>query len=397
MSFATGQDVMQCVESLIKALWDRTLGLQLPVALPEMRYVGLDAKLHLPGSFPRMTYNDVMSKYGTDKPDLRLDYEIFRVDHMLPADLISKISGLKKPAVDAAILRTGHIEAGPEYMRKFFLNILDQPDANVFHDNPSGGPGIFFLDSTKPLQGLQAFGFQAAEEIQKLLEPEDGDMIILQARPDTPRFSGGSTVLGQLVSLFHQALAKVNLIDPLRGFFPLWVIDFPLFSPSPSKAVEPARSNAAGLTSTHHPFTSPKTPEDVDLLQTNPSEAVADHYDLVINGVEIGGGSRRIHNAKVQRYVMEEVLRMPQEKVQDFEHLFQMLESGCPPHAGFALGFDRLVAVMLGRESVRDVIAFPKTGGKGEDPTVGAPSRVDDTDWSLYGLKIKSQPPESKE
>lgn len=370
ISFVTGEEVMQCVESLIKALWVET------------------SQPNLPEAFPRLTYQEAMSKYGSDKPDLRLDYQIYKIDHLLPVDLISKISPLNKPAVDVTILRTGKAVSDSALTRQFIKDFLDHPDRSMYNENPSGAPGIFVFGSTKPLQGLHPFGFEAAEEVERLLAPDEGDLVILQARPDTPQFSGGSTILGRLVLALHRAAVERQLIPPPCGFHPLWVTDFPLFTPTSSAADEPGQSGAAGLRSTHHPFASPKTPKDIDYLLTDPTQAIADHYDLVINGVELGGGSRRIHNAKMQRFIMTDVLKMPGAKVEEFNHLLIMLESGCPPHAGFALGFDRLIALMLGKQSVRDVIAFPKSG-RGEDVMVGAPSRVSKRDWEAYGMMVK--------
>ena len=368
MSFVKGEDVVDCVETLIRALWHHAL------------------QVELPRKFLQMTYHEAMSKYGSDKPDLRLDYQIFRIDHLLPADLISKISPLIKPAVDVTIIRTGKTASDPNRTRQFIGEFLDHADNSVL-DEQSGAPGVFVYDSSKPLQGLHAFGFEAAEEIERLLEPMEGDLILLQARLDNPRFFGGSTTLGRLVTALHRAAIEREFVQPPDGIRPLWVTDFPLFSPSSSAADEPGQSGASGLSSTHHPFTSPKTPADVDLLHDNPTEAVADHYDLVVNGVELGGGSRRIHHSEMQRYIMEHVLKMPEGKIQEFNHLLRVLSMGCPPHAGFALGFDRLIAVMLGKESVREVIAFPKFGKEGEDYVVGAPSEVSDEHWEKYGLK----------
>ena len=372
MSFVKGEDVMDCVETLTRALWHNAL------------------QVELPGTFPRMSYHEAMSKYGCDKPDLRLDYQIFKIDHLLPADLLSKISPLIKPAVDVTIIQTGEIYSNPSRTREFISDFLDHADAST-SDEQSGAPGVFVYDSSKPLQGLHAFGFEAAEEIERLLDPSEGDLIILQARPNTPRFSGGSTTLGRLNIALHRAAAEKELISRPEGIRPLWVTDFPLFSPSSSAADEPGQSGASGLSSTHHPFTSPKTPADVDLLQENPAEAIADHYDLVVNGVELGGGSRRIHHAEMQRYIMEHVLKMPEEKIQEFDHLLRVLRMGCPPHAGFALGFDRLIAVMLGKESVREVMAFPKFGKEGEDYVVGAPSKVSSEHWKEYGLEASGR------
>jgi len=127
----------------------------------------------------------------------------------------------------------------------------------------------------------------------------------------------------------------------------------------------------------------------VDLLLSDPSAVTAEHYDIVVNGVELGGGSRRIHDAKVQEYVLRDVLKMSDERLQDFKHLINVLNAGCPPHAGLALGFDRLIAVMMDKESVRDVIAFPKSG-KGEDMLVKAPNAVTKEQLETYHLQLKA-------
>lgn len=159
-----------------------------------------------------------------------------------------------------------------------------------------------------------------------------------------------------------------------------------------NKAATPVSDDSekpqATTPSTHHPFTAPKTPEDVELLLTDPSLATAAHYDIVLNGVELGGGSRRIHNAAVQEFIFRDVLKMKPERIEDFRHLLDVLGSGCPPHAGIALGWDRLIAVMRGKESVRDVIAFPKSG-RGEDVLVGSPNRVTGEQWDTYHLSVK--------
>jgi aspartyl-tRNA synthetase len=166
----------------------------------------------------------------------------------------------------------------------------------------------------------------------------------------------------------------------------VWITDFPLFTPSSDS--EPGQGGSAGFSSTHHPFTAPKLPEDVDKLLTDPSSAVAAHYDIVLNGVELGGGSRRIHSAAMQEFIFKDVLKMKPERVEDFRHLLDVLRSGCPPHAGIALGWDRLMAVMCGRESVRDVIAFPKSG-RGEDLLVKSPNRMTDEQLVTYHLNLR--------
>ena len=179
-----------------------------------------------------------------------------------------------------------------------------------------------------------------------------------------------------------------NLIPKPTGFSFLWIIDFPLFSPSNFASPGEGQGGSAGLMSTHHPFTAPKTASDAELLFTDPISCTADHYDLVLNGVELGGGSRRIHDPALQEHVLRDVLRVGDERMADFAHLLDVLGSGCPPHAGVALGFDRLCAVMLGKESIRDVIAFPKSG-RGEDLLVKSPTRMTEGQLETYHLKMR--------
>ena len=184
---------------------------------------------------------------------------------------------------------------------------MASPQAKTFLENPHGGPGVFVVDAGQPLQGLHAFGFEAAQRLEDALALEHGDTLITQARPRAP-FAGGSTVLGNLRLALHQAAVAQGLLHAPEGFDFLWVTDFPLFSPATE--AEPGQGGTAGLCSTHHPFTSPKSADDVDLLSTAPTQAKADHYDLVLNGVELGGGSRRIHDARMQAFILKEVLKV---------------------------------------------------------------------------------------
>lgn len=273
----------------------------------------------------------------------------------------------------------------PKGARDFVASFMDSPEAIPFINNPDGQPGIFIYDSTKPLGGLFPFGFDAAHTLEDQLELERGDILFLQARKNAP-FAGGSMPIGNLRLAVHKAAVARGLIEPPTGHCFLWVNEFPLFSPS--NAAEPGQGGSAGLSATHHPFTAPATAADVDLLTTSPLAVKAEHYDLVLNGVELGGGSKRIHNAKVQEFVLREVLGMSEERLADFAHLLEVLRAGCPPHAGIALGFDRLCAVMLGKESIRDVIAFPKSG-RGEDLLVKSPGWMTESQLETYHLKLR--------
>ncbi|KAJ9296086.1 hypothetical protein DTO271G3_5661 [Paecilomyces variotii] len=368
MSFATGEDVMTVIEGVIRKLWSTLMKDPVPS-----------------GPFRRMPYQEAMRRYGSDKPDTRFGMEISPIDYLLPVDLISKITPLVDPIVE--VFKFEGNDNDPKETHRFITEFLDSPAGAPFNDNPEGGPGVFIYDAKKPLCGLQPFGFEAAERIEEMLEPDHGDLIVLQARKRAP-FSGGSTPIGDLRRALYTASVKKGFKPAVQGFDFFWVVDFPLFSPSTD--AEPGQGGAAGISSTHHPFTAPKTAADVDMLLTDPTQVVADHYDLVVNGVELGGGSRRIHDAKVQEFILRDILKMPTERLADFSHLLEALRAGCPPHAGIALGFDRLVAVMLGKESVRDVIAFPKTG-KGEDPMVKAPTPITEESLETYHLRLRDE------
>lgn len=346
----------------------------------------------LVSTFPRMTYEQAMSRYGSDKPDLRNPIPPFsNVGYLLPTDLISMITSLSHPTVEIMIVP---LECSPNETREFIKNYLDSPDAKPFLDNPDGGPGVFIYDSTKPLQGLSAFGFEAVEELEKKFEPQDGHLIILQARKNLQP-TGGSTPLGNMrTAIHHAAVRHPHGYLPSytwKDFKPVWVIDFPLFSPSNTR--EPSQGGRAGLASTHHPFTSPKSAQDVDLLFEHPKKAIGDHYDLVINGEEIGGGSRRIHQVKMQEFIFREILKMEDARIAEFSHLLEALKAGCPPHAGIALGFDRLVAMVHSsiiekKVSLRDVIAFPKSG-RGIDEMMKSPGPMSEERLETYHLKLR--------
>ena len=373
MSFANGIDVRHSIEQILISLWQKHLSITLPT------------------SFQHMTYSEAMLQYGSDKPDLRLPIQPFiSVGYLIPADLTSMITPIKDPIIEAMVIPTN---CPARDSRKFIQAYYDSSEGKVSNTNPDGAPGVFIYDSSRPLQGLSAFGFEAVEEMERRFELQDGHIVILQARKNVPH-KGGSTMLGNMRNgIFAAAVNQGHLAAPSwKDFKPLWVIDFPLFSPSDPE--EPGQGGKAGFASTHHPFTSPKTPDDVDMLLADPSKVIGDHYDLVINGEEIGGGSRRIHQAQMQDFIFRRVLKMDDEKVAEFAHLLEALRAGCPPHAGIALGFDRLVAMMASsyferKVTMRDVIAFPKSG-KGDDLMVKSPGLMTDEALETYHLRLRN-------
>jgi len=254
--------------------------------------------------------------------------------------------------------------------------------------------------------GIPEHGLTASyiETINERLRIEEGDIVLLKRRhggfivsqhrfnlPDTIQLltipQGGSTIMGRLrQALINKAVEAGVLVRPKTYEF-VWITDFPLFTPVTSD--EPGQSGTVGFASTHHPFTAPHE-EDFELLATDPLKVRAEHYDIVLNGVELGGGSRRIHDPEFQRYILEDVIKVHPDKLHQFDHLIDVLGSGCPPHAGIALGFDRLIAVMMGTDNIRDVVAFPKNSN-GADPLVGSPSLATDEDLATYWLRKTRQ------
>lgn len=408
-SFATGQTVMADVETVVQRAWDAMRDEYvlkddntsfMPVKKRTWQQQSSDDKSpsdiseypHISTPFPRMTYDDCMTLYGSDKPDLRIPNTILRVDEKLSRDFVGMISHLESPVVEAWKFSPG--EDVDRRETQTFLREFMETLHKSFHQNPDGAPQALMYDSSKPLQGFSALGPDGLAALQEAATPEsglsdlqDGDVVVFQARQRRPH-QGGSTKLGEFRVALYQAAVEAGLLERDDSFRFLWVTDFPMFTPD--EEVDVGQGGSAGFSATHHPFTAPLGPEDVDLLFADPLKARADHYDLVLNGVELGGGSRRIHVARMQEYVLRDILKLDAVKMAEFSHLLKALRAGCPPHAGFALGFDRFVAVLGGASSVRDVIAFPKNN-KGVDEFAGGPSRMSDEALETYHLQLKKR------
>ncbi|KAL7272185.1 aspartate--tRNA ligase msd1 [Rhizina undulata] len=355
MSFATSEDVMQIIERLVKRIWKEAHGWQVDE------------------TFKRMTYMEAMRKYGTDKPDLR--YAKWKL-----APLNKTLHQHVKPNVFYEGLIFWFDEKASDEKRKEFLESY----ITEFQGKGDAEFVAYLADDSEVLKrGIAAYGFTPNDisEINERLKAVPGSIVIIHKRTGEP--SGGSTRIGFLRNAIIAKARNEGLVHEPSGYRFLWVTEFPLFSPSTD--AEPGQSGTAGLSSTHHPFTAPLA-EDLHLLADQPEKVRAEHYDLVVNGVELGGGSRRIHDAALQKYVLKSVLKVPEEKLRQFDHLLNVLDSGCPPHAGIALGFDRLIAVLSGAGSLRDVIAFPKNS-KGADVMVGSPSLADEETLRGYYLR----------
>jgi aspartyl-tRNA synthetase len=318
--------------------------------------------VELPQPFPRLTYAEAMARYGSDKPDLRIALELTELTDLMKAVEFKVF----RQAADAAGGRVAALRVSADLSRK------EIDDYSAFVAN-YGAKGLAYIK-------VNADGLQSP--IVKFL-PEDVLRDIVSrtgAKPGDVIFFGAdkakvvNDALGALrVKLGHDK----HLVD--KGWRPLWVVDFPMFEWD-----EEAKRWGA----MHHPFTSPKEGHE-DLLASDPASALSKGYDMVLNGSEIGGGSVRIHRAEVQSKVFK-ALGIPEEQARaKFGFLLDNLQFGAPPHGGIAFGLDRLVALMAGAESIRDVIAFPKTQ-RAQDLLVQAPSRVDDKQLRELGLSLRN-------
>ncbi|HEV8598421.1 MAG TPA: aspartate--tRNA ligase [Gemmatimonadales bacterium] len=311
-SFVAQEDILQVIEQVLVALWEEA-GHQ-----PERPFL-------------RMGWREAMERFGTDKPDLRFGYEI--------ADFTGKLGGDAAPFVRDAVGSGGRLRGilapgGAALSRKD----LDALSALV---KETGGGGLLWARRGAAWEGSGVKALGAAT--LAALEGSEGDLLLAVAGPDRLANPALHAVRGALIRKLTPA--------PLRAHAFLWVVDFPLFEPDPETGAP---------TFVHHPFTAPH-PEDVPFLESDPSRCRALHYDAVYNGVELGSGSIRITDPAVQRSIFRLLGLAPEEIRRRFDFLLEALAAGAPPHGGFAIGFDRLVMVLAGASSLRDVIAFPKT------------------------------------
>ncbi len=357
MSFADQEDVIAVGEAVAVRVWKDLLGAEIPTPLP------------------RLTYAEAMSRFGSDKPDLRFGQEL--------VELTGYFAGTEFRVFQAPYVGAVVMPGGAAQTRKELDGWQDWAKARgarglayVVFDGESGeakGP------VAKNLSEAHLAGLMAA------VGAKNGDAVFFGA--------GKRTKTQELLGAARLEIARrCSLIDAAaegaEAWKFLWVVDFPMFEP-----VEDDKGEQTGWTAVHHPFTAP-TPESLDSFDKDPATALSNAYDLVLNGTEIGGGSIRIHRKDVQERAFAAIGLSDEEARSKFGFLLDAFNYGPPPHGGIALGLDRLVALLTGADTIRDVIAFPKTASGG-DPLTGAPTPITPAQRKEAGIDAKPKQDEA--
>jgi aspartyl-tRNA synthetase len=351
MSFIEREDIYTLIEGLLKRIWKMALDRDIPTP------------------FPRLSFQEALNRYGIDKPDTRYGLELADLTGEFRASAFKIFSGAIAAGGVVKVLNAkgladatqGQIETMSEYAKSL------------------GAKGLAYIKVEKgewksPI--VRFFNDAEKAALAGKLKIEEGDLILFAA----DQWLTACEILGKIRGYCAEVLKSAGklVIDPNRFDF-LWVVDFPLL------ALDKEQNR---WYSSHHPFTAPVA-EDIPLLATDPKKVRGQHYDIVVNGVELGGGSIRIHQPELQKQVFEQVLQIPPEMVKTrFGYMLEAFRYGAPPHGGIALGFDRLMAILCGTPSIRDVIAFPKTA-KGADLMTDAPASVEARQLRDLYLEVK--------
>ena len=339
MSFIDREDIYNLVEGLLKRVWKLALDIEVPTP------------------FIRVSFQDALNRYGIDKPDTRFGIEL--------ADFTEEFRAAKFKVFSGAIAAGGVVKA---------INAKGMADATqgqietmTEYAKSFGAKGLAFIkvengEWKSPI--VKFFSEVEKAALSEKLKIEEGDLVLFAA----DQWLAACEILGRIRLYCADVLkSRGKLAFPANRFDFLWVVDFPLLT---------FDREQNRWYSSHHPFTAPVA-EDIPFLTSDPRKVRGQHYDMVVNGVELGGGSIRIHQPELQRTVFEQVLQIPADVVQArFGYMLEAFRYGAPPHGGIALGFDRLIAILCGATSIRDVIAFPKTA-KGTDLMTDSPAAVD--------------------
>ena len=350
MSFMDQDSILSLMEEMVKELFEKSIG----------------AKIEIP--LPRMSWDEAMERFGSDKPDLRFGMEL--------QDITDYVGGSEFKVFNAVLEMGGRVKV---INVEGYANIPRRElDGLVSYVHGYGAKGLAWIQYTE--EGVKSpfkkfYSDETFERIKNAVGAKTGDLLLVVA--DQP-----AVVAQALGELRLEMGRRRNLIDPDALSF-LWVVDFPMFEYS----AEEKRYKAM-----HHPFTAPRD-EDIPLLQTDPGRVKANAYDMVLNGVEIGGGSLRIYRSDLQEQVFETLGLSPEEAREKFGFMMNAFEYGTPPHGGLAFGLDRLVMLMAKRRSIRDVIPFPKTQSA-SDVMCEAPSPVEEK--QLRELYIRTAVPKKK-
>jgi aspartyl-tRNA synthetase len=351
MSFVTREDIYAVIEGLVKAVWKEGRGVE--VKTP----------------FPRVTFTEAMNTYGTDKPDRRYGLTL--------ADFTETFRNSSFKVFQSAVGAGGVVKAlNAKGLAEITAGQIEEL-TNLAKAHGAKGLAWIKVEGGEWKSPIVKF-FNEAEKaaLTEKLSLSEGDLILFGA----DQWAAACEVLGLVRIRCAEYLEKLGKLkrDPAKLDFH-WVIDFPLLRKDPEHP---------NLVSSHHPFTAP-VEEDIPFLSQEPTRVRGQHYDLVLNGVELGGGSIRIHRGEVQDKLFREILKLPGEIVTSrFGYMVEALKFGAPPHGGIALGFDRLMALLLGHESIRDVIAFPKNA-RGQDVMSGAPAEA--TARQLKEVHVKAE------